>query len=215
MTPPAITTSAVPSAQRLIDSAHRIRLNGGGPRRGSNGDNNIAYLAENEPELLSLIIDQASRSGENRTFWHMRISHTDMTDPTWAQRYHTSIEKRIREHRACLILLDKARAYVRKHAGNREYAVDKIAEQASMLCVEGLLAQSPENLTAALYGLVITDYLLINDDGCNNQLIEFMTDRLDFIEMNLDRFDTPDLSIAYLESFMDKRIPASLHDGFI
>jgi hypothetical protein len=215
MTPETITVNAAHNAQLLIDAAHGIRLNGSAPHRGSNGDRNISYLANNEPELLALITTQASRSEVDRTFWHMRISHADMTDPKWAQRYNTSIEKRLREHRACLLLIDKARPAIRRHPGNFEYAVGKIMVQASALCWEGVLDQSPENLSAALYALVITDELLVNDDGQNNQLIEFMADRLDFIEANLGYFDTPELTIAYLESFMDERIPASLQDGFL
>lgn len=215
MTLATITANAATSAQLLIDAAHGIRLNGSAPHRGSNGDNNIKYLAWNDPELLALITLQASRTELDRTFWHMRISHSDMTDPKWAQRYNRSVEGRIREHRACLLLVDKARPVIRRHSGNVEYAIDRTIAQASELCLEGALDQTPENLTAALYALIITDNALINDDGRNNSLIEFMADRLDFIELNLERFETPELSIAYLESFMDERIPASLQDGFL
>lgn len=201
--------------KHLIDAALAIKLSGSSPWAGSNGIGSITYLAVNAPAVLAGIVQQAARSGIDFTFWHGRLSHSNLSYPGTNKITTFDPAVKARQFRDSLVLVDQARKHLRTHRGNPEWAVMSIMIMASDMCAEGGLDATVANLTAALYGLLITDSELSNHDGYNNQLIEYMADRTQLIESVLPSFDSNDLSIAHFEAFFDESLASSLRDGFL
>lgn len=180
----------------------------------SNAYGSIQLIAETDPGLLRHIIKQAKRSHLDLTFWHQMISSSNLLVPRTTSPSYTAPE-RLQYFRDALVLIDETRVRMRRHRGNPDWEVMILMQLVSKWCWDAGIEHNLPNLNAVLYAAIITQKQITNEDGCNNQLIEYMAANIKFIASTLDDYDTPELSIAYLESFADATIISALRSGYL
>jgi hypothetical protein len=199
-----------PEVTAKVNHAHSI-IRGNG---GHNIESVMLHLAENHLDLLETITAQCDASDKDRNFWRLELCNplppkegvgpANMTRQEWVQILC-----------GFTVLLHDSRRFLRVHKGNPEYASTKLMREAVRRCNAGSLERTTEMLKASMLMGIVRVESCVNEDGRDNELLRYMAEHIDLIELQMSWLAPADLTIGSMEARFNGATHSTLTSGWL
>jgi hypothetical protein len=207
---PVFIREASPEVTAKVDHARSI-IRGNGA---FNIESCMLHLAENHHDLLESITAQCDVSDKDRDFWRLELCNP-LPPEEGVGPAHITRQEWVQILWGFTVLLHDSRRFLRVHKGNPEYASTKLMREAVKRCNAGNLERTTEMLKASLFMGVIRADCDGNEDGRNNELLCYMADHIDQIEIQMIWLTAAELSIGSLEARFDGSTHSTLTSGWL